>query len=85
MTDMELVRHRRSVRTFDGNPLREEDAKKILACAEEADNPFELPITWRILDLKENKLSFAGCQHKDLHRGKNAARSFRRRSFRIFF
>ena len=57
MTGMELVRHRRSVRTFDGNALKEEDEKNILAFAESLDNPFGLPITFRLLNAKENGLS----------------------------
>ena len=31
MTAMDLIRARRSVRTFSGEPLRESDAQKILA------------------------------------------------------
>lgn len=57
MTGMELVRHRRSVRTFDGNGLKKEDEEKILSYAESLDNPFGLPITWKILDAKENGLT----------------------------
>ena len=57
MTDMELVRKRRSVRTFDGNELKKDDAEKITAYCEKLDNPFGLPISWRILDAKENGLT----------------------------
>ena len=57
MNGMELVRHRRSVRTFDGTALKKEDAEKILAYAEGLTNPFGLPITWRILDGKKNGLT----------------------------
>ena len=54
---MELVRKRRSVRTFDGNELKKDDAEKITAYCEKLDNPFGLPISWRILDAKENGLT----------------------------
>ena len=57
MTGMELVRHRRSVRTFDGNALKKEDENNILAFAEKLENPFGLPITFRVLNAKENGLS----------------------------
>ena len=57
MTEMELVRKRRSVRTFDGNALKKDDAEKIMAFCEKLDNPFGLPISWRILNAKENDLT----------------------------
>ena len=44
MNMSELIRKRRSVRTFDGTPLREEDAAAILEFASRAENPFGLPI-----------------------------------------
>ena len=56
MTAMELIRHRRSVRTFDGNPLKEEDIKRVLAITEDADNPYGIPITWKLLDVKRDNL-----------------------------
>ena len=34
MNGLELIRHRRSVRTFDGNPLRREDAEELLRFAQ---------------------------------------------------
>lgn len=57
MNTLDMIRARRSVRTFDGSALRDEDARKILHCAETADNPYAIPIEWRILDAKESGLS----------------------------
>ncbi len=57
MKGMELVRHRRSVRTFDGNPLRPEDAEKILRFAESIETPYGIPVTWKLLSAKEYGLS----------------------------
>ena len=57
MTIMEAVRSRRSVRTFDGAALRPEDAQKLMACAEQAQNPYEIPITWKLLDAKAHGLT----------------------------
>ena len=54
---MELVRHRRSVRTFDGNPLRPEDAEKILRFAESIETPYGIPVTWKLLNAREHGLS----------------------------
>ena len=53
----EQIPGRRSVRTFDGSPLREEDAAAVLAFAEKADNPFGLPIEWKLLDRNRDRLS----------------------------
>ena len=57
MTGMELIRHRRSVRTFDGNPLRPEDAERILRFAEGIENPYGIAVTWRLLSAKADGLS----------------------------
>ncbi len=55
--EMELVRHRRSVRTFDGCALRPEDADSLLAFARSIQTPYDLPITWRLLSAEEHNLS----------------------------
>ena len=57
MNMTEMIRGRRSVRTFDGTPLREEDAGRILEFAGKVENPYELPIQWKLLDRKSDKLS----------------------------
>lgn len=61
---METIRRRRSVRTFDGSTLRDEDRKKILEFAEKVENPYDLPITWKILEAKRYGLNspvIVGC------------------------
>lgn len=57
MNMTEMIRSRRSVRTFDGKPLREEDAVSILTFANKMENPYELPIEWKLLDKKRDNLS----------------------------
>ena len=57
MNEMELVRHRRSVRTFDGRALSQEDADRLMACAQSAENPYGLPIEFRLLSLSRDGLS----------------------------
>ena len=47
---MEVIRHRRSVRTFDGEGVTAETAQKIADCAAAAGNPYNLPIKYSILD-----------------------------------
>ncbi|MBO6054136.1 MAG: nitroreductase [Oscillospiraceae bacterium] len=56
MNILEAIRTRRSVRTF-GDALRPEDGQKLLAFAETAGNPYDIPVTWKLLDAKEHGLS----------------------------
>lgn len=57
MNMLDLVKSRRSVRTFDGHSLSREHAEMIMAYAKDAENPYDLPITWRILSAKKHGLS----------------------------
>lgn len=57
MNMSEVIRRRRSVRTFDGAPLRGEDAERIMAFASKIENPFDIPIEWKLLDRKKDGLS----------------------------
>lgn len=51
------IRGRRSVRTFDGTALRPQDAQSILTFAETVENPYDIPIAWKLLDAKQYGLS----------------------------
>ncbi len=53
----DLIRSRRSVRTFGGAPLRSEDRQKLDAFLKTVDNPFHIPIEFRVLEAKEYGLS----------------------------
>lgn len=53
----ELVCGRRSVRTFDGSSINAEDFKKLSEFMEKLDNPYGIPVEFRLLDAKEHKLS----------------------------
>lgn len=57
MSISDVIRKRRSVRTFDGTPLRDEDIQKLMAFAAQADNPYQLPIRWQLLNAKQTGLS----------------------------
>ena len=54
---LDVIRGRRSVRTFDGTPLRAQDAQTVLDFANAADNPYRLPIEWQLLNAKATGLS----------------------------
>ena len=57
MSITDLIRSRRSVRTFDGRPLSEEDCGKLQAYIDSLPEAFGVPVTFRILDAGEHDLS----------------------------
>ena len=57
MTTSDLIRSRRSVRTFDGMPVSPDALNSILSLARDTENPFGLPVEWRILDEERDALS----------------------------
>ncbi len=57
MKTMELIRGRRSVRTFDGEVIREEHEWKLREFAGKVENPYDIPITWKLLDADVHGLS----------------------------
>ena len=54
---LELARARRSVRSFDGGGIGAEEREKLLAFAAAIENPWGLPVEFRLLDAAEHKLS----------------------------
>lgn len=54
---LELARARRSVRSFDGGELGAEERQALLGFAETIENPWGLPVEFRLLDAAEHKLS----------------------------
>ena len=57
MDRMELIRTRRSVRTFDSRSLRAEDVSKLRAYMQTIENPYGIPVRFLLLDAKEHGLS----------------------------
>lgn len=57
MNMTELVRSRRSVRSFDGKAMSDEELRGLLRFAESIETPYALRIAWRILDAKIQGLS----------------------------
>ncbi|MDE7250097.1 MAG: hypothetical protein K2N82_09465, partial [Lachnospiraceae bacterium] len=53
----DIIRRRKSVRTFNGAALRKEDRRKLEQYLETLDNPFAVPVEFRFLDAKEYELS----------------------------
>ena len=52
-----MIRQRRSVRTFDGKPLSAEDRNKLEEYLGALTNPFDVPVEFRLLDAKAHKLT----------------------------
>ncbi len=50
MKTSELIKARRSVRTFDGKGVEQDKLQSILEYADNADNPFDMPVTWKMLN-----------------------------------
>ena len=57
MNGLELVRRRRSVRTFDGKVVSAEDREKVQAIMEAAGNPYGLPVRFCWLSAGKDRLS----------------------------
>lgn len=53
----ETIRKRKSVRTFDGTPLKEADKAALEAYAQTVTNPFGIPVHFRLLNAKALGLS----------------------------
>ena len=56
MSIQELIRRRRSVRTFDGRELDEGTKAELLTRSESAENPFGIPVSFRFLRGKDHGL-----------------------------
>ncbi|SEL34018.1 Nitroreductase [Ruminococcus sp. YRD2003] len=67
MDMMELIRTRKSVRTFDGNAVTENDIKKLTEYIETITNPFGVPVGFVLLDAKEHSLSSPVIQGEHLY------------------
>ncbi len=52
-----LVRTRRSVRTFEEKPVSQQDLEKLQAFMAQISNPYGLPLKFKLLDGKQQKLS----------------------------
>ena len=57
MNISELIRNRRSVRTFDGRSIEPDILKNILEYANNSGNPYDIPIEWKILNAKADGVS----------------------------
>lgn len=71
---LELAKARRSVRSFDEHPLREEHRAALTAFWQTLDNPWGIPVVFRFLDAKAEKLSAPVITGTDCYLGGKVAR-----------
>ena len=53
----ELIRCRRSVRTFDGKEITDDDKEKLTLFIKKTENPYGIPVSFKFLDGKKQSLS----------------------------
>ena len=67
------IRQRRSVRTFDGQALRQQHKEHLSAFMETVENPYHIPVTFKWLDAKEHGLTCPVVVGTDLYVGGKVA------------
>ena len=70
----QLVRGRRSVRTYDGRDLSAEDMEKMSSYMAELKNPYGIPVECRLLDARQQPLKCPVVSGTDLYVGAKAKR-----------
>lgn len=66
---IQLIRERRSVRTFDGGVVSLEDREKLRTFADGIENPYGIPVEFRFLSAKEQGLTCPVVTGTDLYVG----------------
>ncbi len=65
----EQIQNRRSVRTFEPKPLETEDIQKLTAFMETIENPYGIPVEFKLMDAKEYGLTCPVVVGTDLYVG----------------
>lgn len=63
------ILNRRSVRTFDGQALNESDKEKLCSFMKNIENPFNIPVNFKLLDAREHGLTCPVVSGTDLYVG----------------
>lgn len=66
---LDIVKARRSFRTFDGKPLSDDDKERIKNFCDEVKNPYDIPIEFRFLEPKKNGLKSQVLKGETLYLG----------------
>lgn len=65
----ELIQQRRSVRTYDSRELSQKDIDSLFAFMKTTENPFDIPVEFRLMSAKEDGLSCPVVVGTDLYVG----------------
>lgn len=71
----ELVRNRRSVRTFDATEIRPDDLEKLSAFCAQIKNPYDIPVEFKLLDGRARKLKCPVVSGTSLYIGAKVSRA----------
>lgn len=71
----ETIQTRKSVRTFDGREINAEDMEKLSSFMEKIENPYEIPIEFKLLNAKEQKLTCPVVGGTDIYVGAKVRRA----------
>ena len=66
---IELIKRRRSVRTYDGRVLDEGIKEQLLSYGDNIQNPFDIPVRFKLLNAKKDGLSCPVVRGTDLYVG----------------
>ncbi|MDO4750138.1 MAG: nitroreductase family protein [Eubacteriales bacterium] len=78
----DLIRARKSIRTYDGRPVDETAREKLLGFAQSAENPYGIPLRFKMLDARKDGLRCPVVSGTDLYiaagirRGKHMEEAF---------
>ena len=72
---VKLVRGRRSVRTYDGRAISPDDLEKLTSFMRQIENPYSIPVKFKLLDGKTQKLKCPVVSGADLFIGAKASRA----------
>lgn len=70
----ELVQNRRSVRTFDGSGVSQNDLEKLTVFIRQIENPYGIPVEFKLLDGREQKLKCPVVSGTNLYIGAKVSR-----------
>ena len=86
MNTMDIIKGRRSVRTFDGRTLTDGDRAALIAYSESIRNPYDIPVAFVFLDAEEHGLSSPVIAGEKLYvAGKVAKRAHAEEAFGFSF
>lgn len=67
MDRMQIIKTRKSVRTFDGQKITDEDKEKLLNYTKTIENPYNIPVEFIILDSEKYNLSSPVIEGEDTY------------------